>query len=377
VELIYRNQSNILIFIVLIFVLTIACKKLEKNDPLNRSFLLSVTGVMIGLFAESASVFLNGNADMFSIIMNNLFSFIIFAIAPMIAFYFFIFIFHLVFPDIKIRSKLLIIFIFPVAINVILALLSPFFGFFFSVSELGVYSRGPLFLLSAFITYLFLIFGVFLVIFNVKKVMKPDLALILFIGVIPIIGGIIQSLFYGILTMWSSAGIALLMGYLFLQDRMIRLDLLTGVWNRESFYYTYSRKIKMSPDKRFGAIYFDIDNLKFVNDKYGHLEGDKAIKLVIEVIRKVIPFGSVICRLGGDEFIIICNSQTQDEINVVLESIKEQFLINKLVKEKDYKLECSFGADIYTSDCISINTFISRLDKLMYEEKFKKKNLSN
>jgi diguanylate cyclase (GGDEF)-like protein len=361
-------------FIMLVIVFIVAYRKLERNDRLNRSFLLAVAGVMLGLISESASTYFNGKTGTFSIILNNFFSTIIFVIAPMIAFYFFIFIFYLLLPDNKIKKNLYLLMALPVIISVSLALLSPLFGFYFQISDTGVYSRGNLFLLSAFFTYIYLITGVVLILINIKKMVVEDLLLILAVGIIPVIGGIVQSLFYGLLTMWSSAGVALILGYLFLQDRMIRLDSLTGAWNRESFYYTYSRRIQLNPDKKFGAIYFDIDNLKEINDNYGHLEGDKAIKLVLERIREILTPASVICRLGGDEFIILCDCVTEADMEEILENIKANFKIDSEVVEKDYKLECSFGTAIYSSEFTSINAFISKLDMLMYEDKFSKKS---
>ncbi len=373
-ELLYRNQVNIMIFIFLGIVFLVAYRKLERSDKLNRSFLLAVAGVMLGLISESASTYFNGKDGAYSIVLNNIFSATIFVIAPMIAFYFFIFIFYLVLPDNKIKKYYYFLLALPVIISVTLALLSPIFGFYFQISDTGVYSRGNLFLLSAFFTYIYLLSGVSIVLINLKKLVTEDLLLILAVGIIPVIGGIFQSLFYGLLTMWSSAGVAIILGYLFLQDRMIRLDTLTGAWNRESFYYTYSRRIQLNPDKKFGAIYFDIDNLKEINDTHGHLEGDKAIKLVMEIIREVVPPSSIICRLGGDEFIILCDCESEEQIKSILADIKQNFLVDGEVVEKDYKLECSFGTAIYSSEFTSINAFISKLDMLMYEEKFSKKN---
>lgn len=361
-------------FVILAFVLLVAYRKLEKTDPLNRAFLMSIAGVMLGLLSESITVILNGRTEMFAIVLNNVLSAILFSVAPLLAIYFFLFIFHLVLPDKRLKKSTLVILTIPVLISIILSLLSPFTGLVFSISDNGVYSRGELFLVSIFLIYSFLILGIVMVLMNKKRLMKQELFLILAVGLIPIGGGIIQSLFYGVLTMWSSSGIALLLGYLFLQDRMIKLDSLTGAWNRESFYYTYSRRIQINPEKRFGAIYFDIDNLKQINDNYGHLEGDFAIKSTMEVIREVLPHGSIICRLGGDEFIILYDWETEEEIHTVLKDVKKNIETNETVINKEYKLECSFGGAVYSPEYISINAFISKLDKLMYEEKFAKKS---
>ena len=373
-EVFFKNQTNLMTFVVLAFVLVIALKRLDKSDSLNKAFLLAVAGVMLGLLLESGSVVFNGNSSSFIIAMNNIFSAITFAVAPMISFYFFVFIFRLVLPGKRLDRIYWILFSIPVLSNVILSILSPFFGFFFSISAEGIYSRGSLFILSAISTYIFMLAGLLLVLLNFYRMLRQDFWLILLIGIIPVMGGIIQSRFYGVLAMWSSAGVALLLGYLFLQDRMIRLDSLTGAWNRESFYFTFSRRIQINPEKKFGAIYFDIDNLKFINDNFGHLEGDKAIKLAMNIIREVLPLGSIICRLGGDEFIILCDFETKAQIDSQLAIIKEAFKNHEMIKNKEYELACSFGSALYTSEYASLNAFLTKLDMLMYQEKFAKKS---
>ncbi|HOO44052.1 MAG TPA: diguanylate cyclase, partial [Bacillota bacterium] len=367
-EVLYRIQVNIVTFIILSVVFIIAYRSLDKSDSLNKSFLLTTIGVMLGLLSETATVILNNNAVPFAIVMNQIFSVLIFAIAPMISFYFFVFIFHLVLPGKKLHHWLWLIFALPIISNIIFAMLSPFFGFFFSISSQGVYARGPLFWLSALSTYIFLAAGIVLVSFNFKRMVSKDFWLILGIGIIPIVGGIVQGLVYGLLAMWGFAAIGLFLGYLFLQDRMIRLDYMTSAWNRESFYYTYSRRIQMTPEKKFGAIYLDIDNLKIINDSFGHLEGDKAIALVMDVIREVLPYGAVIARLGGDEFIVLYDCETMEEMQSILGLIKKNFLENEKVKAKEYQLECSFGVSLFTSEFASLEAFLSHLDGLMYQE---------
>lgn len=376
-EVFYRIEVNLVTFLILAVVFVIGYKNLDKSDSLNRAFLVTVLGVILGLLAEAASCVINGDSYPFAIVVNNILSVIIFAVAPMISFYFFIFIFHLVLPNTQLNRNLWFIFALPVITNVILSILSPFLGFFFSVSAEGIYSRGPLFPLSAVSTYLFMAAGVVLVLFNYHRMIKRDFWLILGIGIIPILGGIAQGLVYGILAMWSSAAVALFLGYLFLQDRMIRLDSLTGAWNRESFYFIYSRRLQQTPDKKFGAIFLDIDNLKLINDTFGHLEGDKAIKLVMETIRSVLPPGAVICRFGGDEFIVLYDCDTMTQINTILRDIKKGFSESEEVKAKDYPLGCSFGTALYTTEFTDLNAFLSRLDSLMYKDKFSKNKTQN
>lgn len=372
-EIFYRNQANFTILIILIIICSIALRKLDRKDPINNSFLMTVVGVIIGLFAESLSDIIGVYVGTLPIIINNISSVVLFIIAPIISFNFFFFIFNIIYQGKKLDKLIWFILIVPVISNIIISLLSPFFGLFFNIDSLNIYTRGPLWMLSAFSTYIFMILGVFLVSINYKRMLKHDFWLILIVGIIPILGGIAQSIYFGVLTMWSSAGSALIIVFLFLHNRMIHLDSLTGAWNREAFLNTYSRRIALNADKPFGAIYFDIDNLKLINDTYGHFEGDNAIRLVVKIINDSLDSGFQLCRLGGDEFILLSDCETEAKVNSILEIIKKAFKDHEEIKKIPYNLECSFSAALYTNQYASLNAFLSKLDYLMYEEKFAKR----
>jgi len=83
-------------------------------------------------------------------------------------------------------------------------------------------------------------------------------------------------------------------------------DPLTNVLNRQGFWTRIKRLLMYSdPDKRIGIIYLDIDNLKEINDKYGHSAGDKAIMNVSETILLSLRQRDMVMRIGGDEFVIV------------------------------------------------------------------------
>ena len=83
-------------------------------------------------------------------------------------------------------------------------------------------------------------------------------------------------------------------------------DPLTNVLNRQGFWTRIKRLLTYSdPDKRIGIIYLDIDNLKEINDKYGHSAGDRAIMNVSETILLSLRQRDLVMRVGGDEFVIV------------------------------------------------------------------------
>ena len=231
-------------------------------------------------------------------------------------------------------------------------------------------------MLSSVITYFYMIIGFVLVVVNKRKIIREEYVPLIIFGILPILGGILQTLFYGILLMWSSTAFSLIIVYLYLQQKMIHLDKLTGTWTRDSFDYYISKRLTQKNDEQFGIIYVDIDGLKSINDQYGHLEGDYAIKMVISIIKSKLSMSDIVVRLGGDEFVIVVNCQEVGPLDKIVEQMKNGFLAYNKTSEHDYIIDCSFGADIFSTKYENIEAFIRHVDELMYESKKYKKEYS-
>ncbi|MCR3905582.1 MAG: GGDEF domain-containing protein, partial [Tenericutes bacterium] len=257
----------------------------------------------------------------------------------------------------------------PVFLNVPLSLLSPFFDFYFNINSINVYARGSWFMVSLFIIYFYLILGIVYVLTHRKNIIATEFYLLIGFGFLPIIGGIVQGLVYGILLMWSSAAFALIIVYIYLQERLIHLDSLTGAWTRKSFIYYMNKKLNQKKIEPFGGIYFDIDDLKKINDNYGHLEGDFAISEIVKRIKGIMYDGEIIARLGGDEFVIITNSNSETRLKALGEDIDLSLSVFNENSEKLYDLSCSYGYGVYSEDFKSVDQFLRYIDYRMYSSK--------
>ena len=156
-------------------------------------------------------------------------------------------------------------------------------------------------------------------------------------------------------------------------------DVLTGVYNRRMGLVVLERDkqtvIRQGVD--LTVCFVDINNLKFVNDNYGHDEGDRMIKTVAEVIKSEIRGVDTLVRLGGDEFLISfpgCGKEQAENIwNRILEKFKEindgdDFLYNIIV---------SHGLAQYQETDNEVNTIeklINLADQRMYLDKTRLKN---
>ena len=166
---------------------------------------------------------------------------------------------------------------------------------------------------------------------------------------------------------------ALILLYLFLQQRIIHHDFLTGAWTRESFFQYVSQKIATGDHEPCGALYIDLDNLKDINDEHGHQYGDKALKKVVEVTRNTLGHKSIISRLGGDEFIGVIHTDSKDILKDKVADIKAQLVEFNETKTYPFDIVTSIGYDLFSDDYHNFEHFINHIDQLMYDEKRKHK----
>lgn len=153
-------------------------------------------------------------------------------------------------------------------------------------------------------------------------------------------------------------------------------DLLTGVYNRNGFNL-YAGQILDSAKKRnekFTLILGDMNNLKYVNDTYGHVDGDFAIKAVADAFKNAVSSGECF-RIGGDEFVIVSGSiSSQEEIDVICGRIQEYLKKINDTANKPYSTSVSLGVYFGTaSELDSIEQAVSAADKKMFEAKEKYK----
>lgn len=154
------------------------------------------------------------------------------------------------------------------------------------------------------------------------------------------------------------------------------IDALTGVLNRRAGMDIMKRKFETAKaEKReFNLCFFDIDNLKIVNDKFGHLEGDSLITDVCKVIKEEIKSDDTIFRYGGDEFMILFDNKCEYEINKICCRIRERFEALNRNKQKPYFINASLGVFSYKPEMdLNLEQIIEIVDKNMYDNKLKKK----
>ena len=152
-------------------------------------------------------------------------------------------------------------------------------------------------------------------------------------------------------------------------DEMYRIDTLTGLYNRRGFALAYQKLMETEQkDSQLTIILADLDRLKYINDTFGHKEGDFAIRTVADILQKVCPQGSLFNRFGGDEMLAVCPGRIEpDDVKAAFAKYFTEF--NK-VSEKPYEVSASIGIYITEGkDVLSFDELLEKSDRLMYEEK--------
>jgi len=154
-------------------------------------------------------------------------------------------------------------------------------------------------------------------------------------------------------------------------------DELTGLHNRRGFFILVEPLLKLSKRQKRGVLmlYADLDNLKRINDTFGHQEGDSALIDTANILRTTYRESDIIARIGGDEFVVIPVGSSEDHVEIITARLEENLKDHTAKKERKYSLSLSFGISHYDpeSPC-SIDDLITGAEKSMYAQKYKKKS---
>lgn len=151
-------------------------------------------------------------------------------------------------------------------------------------------------------------------------------------------------------------------------------DDLTGLYNRRGFriMWNYQRKVAGRHGKRLSVVLADVDGLKQINDSYGHLEGNEALKRVAEILDGNTRPDDIVARLSGDEFLVLTLRDPNHEDEELLGRFHKAFNAYNAAAEKPYRLSVSFGADEADSG-ESLEEVLGRADRKMYANKAARK----
>lgn len=157
-----------------------------------------------------------------------------------------------------------------------------------------------------------------------------------------------------------------------LLNQLSTLDELTGIYNRRGFMEKVEYYINMPSNRGMKAflLFADMDSLKVVNDKFGHKDGDYALKNIASILSQSFGSHDVIGRIGGDEFVCFAFIDNSDYINQVQNRIKELSANLNASCGKPYFIEMSVGVtEFICNGNQKIEDLLSQADTALYSNK--------
>jgi len=154
--------------------------------------------------------------------------------------------------------------------------------------------------------------------------------------------------------------------------RLAHYDALTKLPNRSLLLDRIEHLIKHAKreNTKFALLYIDLDNFKTINDKEGHLYGDRVLQETADKLKACIRSSDTAARIGGDEFVILLETiKDNSDINILTENILNRLNKPYLINNSSYIVSGSIGYAIHPDDGDTTDKLLTHADKSMYEIK--------
>lgn len=156
----------------------------------------------------------------------------------------------------------------------------------------------------------------------------------------------------------------------FLRERIrARIDFLTGCLNTMGFYELAGQLIESRREvfRPFAILYVDLDRFKQLNDTFGHLEADRALKHLGQTLLAETRRGDIVCRLGGDEFVVLLDRISAETAFAAAERIRRK--VDHELSRKGWPVTSSMGCVAFGEPPNSVHAALQIADEVMYRAK--------
>lgn len=277
------------------------------------------------------------------------------------------------FSDWKRLKRRLKFYALPLVISLVMVLINPLNHFVFSIGSNNIYERG----LGAYVIMSFSYLIVLTMYITSRKykslVDARVLESVFWFTLIPLIGGTLQLFYYGILLVWPSYVLAVLITFNLVEKENMMKDPLTGLKTRGQLEERVAYKIKQPV--AFGIILMDMNHFKDINDNFGHIEGDEALQTVAAMMKANTQGQDMVCRYGGDEFVLLMESLKDNSLPSLIRQLDDGIKTYNRTSGKPYKLSMSFGGVFVEKNFNgNIQELLAKADERMYHDKAARKS---
>lgn len=348
-------QNNFVAVAITLFLLLFILTNNNFENRINRLFLAAVCCVLILIVEEvwEAQLARGTTFTPLRIVL----SAIGYTLRPLVPFFLTIMIKKMEKKTIKLLS-------IPLIFNTVVAFSALFCKISFGYTQDNEFVRGPLgytpFVVASFYICILLTF-------TIMKCSKEGLMEAMIVSAIVLLAfmsTIMESVFHFQFIQNPSIATSITFFYLFLHSNRNNRDPLTGALTRRRFYLDAEKFTSTLT----AVVSIDLNDLKKLNDQYGHLEGDKALVAITDIMKKNSKSSVSFYRTGGDEFMMLCHRMNEESVQKMLEKIREEL-------EKT-RYRCAMGYALYSKEQ-DFESVCQIADQMMYENKRQMKRAVN
>jgi diguanylate cyclase (GGDEF)-like protein/PAS domain S-box-containing protein len=149
-------------------------------------------------------------------------------------------------------------------------------------------------------------------------------------------------------------------------------DELTGLYNRRGFLTLAEQQLKVANRVRkvMLLMFADLDDMKYINDVFGHQEGDRALIGIGQILKKTFRESDIVARFGGDEFVVLSLETLDSGTEILANRLREHLDYYNRYENRPYELSVSIGISRYDPENpVDLHDLIVNADKMMYEQK--------
>ena len=353
-------------------------RKFNTDQFLRRFFLIAITAAFLAFILNYFCIALSSG------FAGNITIAVISALMIMRAVCFyaaFVFMDYFVFGEIKKTNKIILAVLVILALYIISVILNPVFNYYFYIGADNQPVPGKYYMLNLIVIHIPVLFCIINSILAIKQLKQVNLLHMLNFCFLSGFGSLLDLFFKTTGLEWLCFSAAALFTYFFIIRQDLKTDALTGIGNRYSFnefIEKLSRRgiTRKMFKKSWAVVMIDMDHFKEINDTLGHMEGDNALRDMAGIIKGCIRRSDFAARYGGDEFVLAARAET--DIEKLIARLRKDIDHHNETAGRPYKLEISFGYDIFTTDGKqTIDEFLAHIDTLMYDHKAQNRRISD
>lgn len=370
------NQIDIFIYALMIlsYITFLVVMEDKGNLKSNKTFLYVLCSTGLLLLLETWSWVFNGIIGEFYADMNYIGNFLLFVFNFLPTTCWFMYLDEKIIGDPNVIKRRKRIYILLNLALVIVVFTNPWTNIMFSIKPGNIYERGMGVYIMGAVNLMLIPLYIVVSRKHKRYIMGNVLQVILTLSILPIVGGVLQIMFYGITLIWPMLSLVAIFAYLLIEREELLKDNLTELYTRSRLENRLNFKLRHK--QAFTIMMIDMDDFKLINDRFGHDGGDEALKTISNLLRYSVKRCDSVYRYGGDEFIVLIESTLEETGNLVVERLNHEVDLLNQSNDRRYDMSMSIGClFIDSEETRNIFEILSEVDSKMYNEKMKHKSI--